>query len=177
MTAMANAVVIPGGGYGVTSGMLQYVGDLAVRRGATAHRHTWTEAVPDAGREEWVAAQISPYLDGDPLLLGKSLGSMAAGPAADRGLPAVWLTPLLATPWVVAALERASAPFLLVGGTADRHWDGATARRLTPHVLEVTDADHGMNVPGPTVATVGVLARVVTAIDEFLDAISWPPRT
>lgn len=173
---MADAVVLPGGRYGVTTGMLLYAGEVPARRGATVHRHSWTGPMPewrDRSIEGWVTAQVTPLLDGNPLLIGKSLGSIAATVAADRGLPAVWLTPLLTAPWVVAALERASAPFLLVGGTADVLWDGAAARRLTPHVLEVVDADHGMCVPGPMVASVGVLARVVAAIDEFLDSISW----
>jgi hypothetical protein len=180
LTGMADAVVLPGGGYTVTTGMLQYIGDIPSRRGATVHRHTWTEPLPrpfDAALEEWVRGQATPVLDGidgRPLLIGKSLGSMAAGLAADRELPAVWLTPLLTMPWVVAGLRRARAPFLLVGGTADRLWDGEEARRLGPHVLEVADADHGMCVPGPMVASIDVLARVVESIDEFLDTISWP---
>ncbi|WP_203999513.1 alpha/beta hydrolase [Virgisporangium aurantiacum] len=174
---MAEAVVIPGGGYGVTTGMLWYAGEVAARRGATVHRHSWTEPAPDAFDatvETWVTAQLAPTLTGRPLLIGKSLGSAAAALAADRGLPAVWLTPLLTAPWVVAALGRATRPVLLVGGTADRLWDGATARRLTPHVVEVADADHGLCVPGPMVGSVNVLARVIAAMDEFLDAISWP---
>jgi hypothetical protein len=111
---------------------------------------------------------------GTPLLIGKSLGTMAASLAADRSLPAVWLTPVLTVPWVIAGLERATAPCLLVGGTADKLWDGALARRLTPHVFEVDGADHGMYVPGPLTDSIAVLARVVTAVEEFLDAIGWP---
>ncbi len=72
------------------------------------------------------------------------------------------------------ALERATAPLLLVGGTGDALWDGATARRLSPYVLEVEDADHGMCVPGPVGESVAVLGRVVNAMDGFLDAIAWP---
>jgi hypothetical protein len=127
--------------------------------------------------EGWVHKEIAPVLTrlgAAPLLIGKSLGTLAATLAAERSLPAVWLTPLSTVPWAVTALERASAPFLLVGGTADTIWDGAVARRLTPHVLEVDDADHGMYVPGPLTGSVAVLARVVVAVEEFLDAISWP---
>jgi hypothetical protein len=176
---MADAIVVPGGGYGVTTGMLLYAGDVPARRGATVHRHTWTESWPgtfDPSLAEWVTAQVTPVLDGidgAPLLIGKSVGSAAAVLAADRSLPAVWLTPPLHVPWMVAALERSTAPCLLVGGTADSYWDGGQARRLSPHVLDVADADHGMNVPGPMVATVNVLARIVAAIDEFLDTIAW----
>jgi hypothetical protein len=97
--------------------------------------------------------------------------------AAERTLPAVWLTPLLSEPWAVAALRRATAEFQLVGGTADPYWDSTLAHRLSPHVLEVEGADHNMYVPGPLTDSIAVLARTVIAVDEFLDAISWPTPT
>ena len=75
---------------------------------------------------------------------GKSLGTLAASLAADRNLPAIWLTPLLDLPWVIEALARAQAPFLLVGGTADQTWNSKAAHELTTHVLEVRGADHGL---------------------------------
>ena len=163
--------------------LLMYAGDVAERRGATVHRHSWTADPPDPfepGVEAWVHGQVIPQLDtltGTPLLIGKSLGTNCASLAADRALPAVWLTPVLTMPWVAAGLERATAPFLLVGGTADKIWDGALARRLSPHVLEVEGADHGMYVPGPLTDSIAVLGRVVTAVEEFVDAIGWPSRS
>jgi hypothetical protein len=125
---------------------------------------------------QWVRGEVTPLLDrlgGRPLLIGKSLGTHAAVLAAERDLPAIWLTPPLRLPHVVAALDRATAPFLLVGGTADELWDGEAARRLTPHVYEIADADHGLYVPGPVTATITVLSRVVEAAGEFLDEIGW----
>jgi pimeloyl-ACP methyl ester carboxylesterase len=160
--------------------MLMYVGDVAERRGATVHRHQWSPDCPDPDAEEiedWVRADVTPLLDalgGTPLLIGKSLGSNAAALAAERSLPAVWLTPLLIMPWVAAALEQATAPFLLIGGTADKAWDAAAARLLSPHVYEVDGADHGMYVPGPLVDSVAVLGRMVQAVEDFLDNIGWP---
>jgi hypothetical protein len=178
---MADAVVLPGGQYGgPIAPMLMYGGDVAQRRGATVHRHKWSRPHSMAlspQTETWVRDEISPVLDGlagRPLLIGKSLGTAAAAVAAERALPAVWLTPLLDQPWEVEALDRATAPFLLAGGTADPYWDGVVARRLSPHVLEVDAADHGMYVPGPLTDTIAVLRAVVVAIEEFLDAIAWP---
>jgi pimeloyl-ACP methyl ester carboxylesterase len=176
---MADAIVIPGRMFGPASGMLMYAGDVAERRGAAVHRHWWTREppLPDGPDVEgWVSAEVEPLLDavgGRPLLIAKSLGSNAAAVAATRGLPAVWLTPLLTRPWVAAALSRATAPFLLIGGTADEVWDGALARRLTPYVLEVEGADHGMAVPGPVLDSIAVLGRMVAAVDGFLDRIEW----
>jgi hypothetical protein len=178
--AMVDAVVIPGRMFGPAAGMLMYAGDAAERRGARVHRHFWSQEPPmefDAQLEGWVRAEVTALLGvvgGRPLLIGKSLGTLGAALAVERSLPAVWLTPLLTVQWAVTALDRASAPFLLVGGTADKLWDGVLARRLTPYVLEVDGADHGMRVPGPLTDSIAVLARVVVAVEEFLDAIHWP---
>jgi hypothetical protein len=176
---VADVVVIPGAMFGPAAGMLMYAAAVAERRGATVHRHWWSQPpgdlfAPDV--EGWVRDEITPVLGTvtRPLLIGKSLGSNAAAVAADRGLPAVWLTPTLTFPWIAAALGRATAPFLLVGGTGDKFWDSAAAHRLTPHVLEVGDADHGLVVPGTLTESIDVLKRMVIAIDDFLGTIGWP---
>ncbi|MEU6790029.1 hypothetical protein ABZ912_63565 [Nonomuraea angiospora] len=78
-----------------------------------------------------------------------------------------------AVPACVMALRRAAEPFLLVGGTADEFWDGALARELTPYVLEVDGADHGMCRPGPLSRSAEVLGRVTTAVEGFLDDVVW----
>jgi hypothetical protein len=178
---MADAVVIPGRMYGPAVPLLMFSGDVAERHGADVHRHSWSADPPDHRKrevEDWVCGQVGPLLDhlGEtPLLIGKSLGTNAARLAAQRSLPAVWLTPVLRfMPWVVEALAAASAPFLLVGGTADRSWDVDLAHRLTPHVLSVESADHGMYVPGPLRGTVEVLGLVVESVEKFLDEIGWP---
>jgi pimeloyl-ACP methyl ester carboxylesterase len=166
--------------FGPAAGMLMYAGAVAERRGATVHRHAWSQeppepSVPDI--EEWVRGEVTPVLDavgGSPLLIAKSLGTNAAALAAERSLPAVWLTPTLTLPWVADALGRATAPLLLVGGTADPMWNGDLARRLSPHVLEVEGANHGMSLPGPLTDSIAVLGRMVVAIEEFLDAVGWP---
>lgn len=172
------AVVLPGGSNGPHAPLLTYAADAAAARGARVRHVEWTPAYdpstrPLAEAGPWIEAQV-PRLPG--LLIGKSLGTLAASVAARDGLPAVWLTPLLATEWTVDALRRATAPFLLVGGTADPHWNGALARELTPHVLEVAGADHGMYVPGPLAASAAVLGRVATAVESFLDDEVWPAR-
>lgn len=157
-----------------------YAGDVAERRGATVHRHSWSQEPPepfDPQTERWVCDEIAPAVDslgGHPLLIAKSLGTYTATLAAECSLPAVWLTPVLTMPWVAAALHRATAPFILVGGTADKLWDDALAHRLTPYVFEVDGADHGMYVPGPLTDSIAVLSRIVMAVDEFLDTIDWP---
>lgn len=172
-----NAVIIPGGMYGPQAGLLAYAGEAAARRGANLELISWTppKGRPLVERHSWVYEQVTSVVEklATPLLIGKSLGSYGAAVAADRGLPGIWLTPLLTMPACVEPLRRATRPFLLVGGTADDFWDGALARELTPHVLEVTGADHGMKVPGPLHRSAEVLGQVATTMEAFLDSVVW----
>ncbi|MFI5838009.1 alpha/beta hydrolase [Micromonospora sp. NPDC051300] len=164
------AVLAPGRGYDTRGPLFVYLGEALRRLGFEVHEVTWQrldELDLDAA-SGFVAEQLTPVLDdGVDLLVGKSLGSFAAPLAADRGIPAVWLTPLLTDPAVRAPLARATAPFLLAGGTADTVWDGEVARRLTPHVVEVADADHALMVPGPLARSAEALGRVCTAVEAF----------
>jgi hypothetical protein len=170
---MADAVVLPGGAFGPAAGMLWYAGTVAERRGASVHWHWWSRP-PVEPVADWIVDEIAPRLTGRPLLIGKSLGTNAAHLAADHDLPAIWLTPLLTDHYVLDGLARATAPHLLIGGTSDPLWDGTEAARLSPHVLEIPAANHGLQVPGPVSDSIAVLARVVTAIDDFLSEIGWP---
>jgi hypothetical protein len=167
--------------YGPFAPLLRFSGDAAEQRGAEIVPVSWSSpddppTLPEQERGPWVMAEVKPYLDGiEPsLLIGKSLGTYAAALAADRAVPAVWLTPVLTSAWVVDALRRSTAPYLLVGGDADQLWDSALARELSPHVLEVPGADHGMYVPGPLAESTAVLGEVVTAVERFLDEVVWP---
>ena len=137
-----DAVAIPGGMGGPYTPWLMYPCDAAQNRGATIHPVHWPIGgdplhIPADQRADWVADQVRPKLGGlsHPLLVGKSLGTHAAILAAEMNLPAVWVTPLIAPgKWygdrVTQALRRATAPCLLIGGTADASWDGALAREL-----------------------------------------------
>lgn len=188
------AVLLPGGNSAVDVPVLMY-GSFAVRRRhGYVHKVTWSwpPAEPGAARKPqdelfrqssvWVAAQAAAGIDEmiaatgaeDVVMIAKSFGTLAAAVIAERGLPAIWFTPLLTHKPAVAALRRATAPSLLVGGTADPFWDSAVARSITPHVVEAPDADHQMFVPGPLAASAAVLGQIATAVERFLDEVVWP---
>lgn len=65
-----------------------------------------------------MAAQVAAALDETavatgvttPVVIGKSLGSLAAPLVADRGLAAVWFTPLLTDQPTVVAPRRRAVP-------------------------------------------------------------------
>ncbi|MBS2537507.1 hypothetical protein KGQ20_32615 [Catenulispora sp. NF23] len=177
MDASRVAVLIPGLGYTAQGPLLAYARLAVERRDAEARVIDWSP--PDlkdpVEQVVWVSEQVSAVLGADrAVLIGKSLGSLAAGLAARHALPAVWLTPLLYRPDVVETIAAAAHPPLLVGGTRDRGWDGAVARRLSPCVLEVPDADHLLYVPGPVRRTADVAGQVAEAIEDYLDSYAWP---
>lgn len=182
LRAGRSAIVAPGGGYGPDGPLLMYARLAVERRGGLVHPVVWElPRGSDFSRQRLrVASQVGSAVDeltaaagAAPVVIGKSLGSLAAPVAADRGLAAVWFTPLLTDELTVAALRRATGPCLLVGGTADRFWDGQAARSLPAEVVEVDGADHGMFVPGGLAASAAVLGQVITAVEDFLGHV-WP---
>jgi hypothetical protein len=180
----ATALIVPGVGYTPARPLLHYSRAVLEQHGWTV-RELWWE-VPgtfsrfsDAEHRAWVERQVVAVIEGEGcgLLVGKSLGTLAAGIAADRALPAVWLTPLLVSAPVLGALGRAKAPTLLVGGTADQLWDGAAARELSHELLEFTDADHSLELPGDAVGSAALLQRYVTDLDRFVGGLSRARRS
>ena len=125
----------------------------------------------------WVTtrAEAAIAAAGDPetiVVVAKSLSTRAAGLVAERGWPAIWLTPLLDDAECVEGLRRRRAPALLVGGTSDPTWDGDLARELSDDVLELAHADHGLGTgsgPRPLLAN---LTRIVERVDAFEAALA-----
>ena len=178
-----SAILAPGANYSADGPLLMYAGLAVQRRGGRTRPIAWgLPRTSDFSQlREQVASQVESAIDEmtsaggtAPVVIGKSLGSLAAPLAADRGLAAVWFTPLLTDEPTVAALRRATGPCLLVGGTADKFWDGNTARSLTPDVVEIDDADHRMFLPGPLAASAVALGQIITAVEDFLDHRVWP---
>ena len=105
-------------------------------------------------------------------VIGKSLGSAAAGLAAERGLPAVWLTPLLVRPEVVQALAATGAPALLIGSPGDQTWGGGDVpENDSLEVLELDGLDHSLQVEGDPMASLDVLRTVTERIGRFLEGL------
>ncbi len=179
---MINGILIPGG-TGLIGTLLDLAWEALADRTAHVEAVSWTapREILDLDPEPFVRTHVEAALlraegvapRGRPVLIAKSLGSFAAALAAERELPAIWLTPLLTRPPVVEAITRNPAPQLLVGGTADhRWWDAAAARATGKRVLTIEDGAHSLRVPGPVRNFTGVLGTVGTAIEEFLDEVA-----
>jgi hypothetical protein len=168
------AVVLPGVRYFSQAPLLWFAREAARARGWSVLE--LSERAP--GDEEpfaWMRDRAERTLDraaeaATVAVIGKSLGSAAAPLAAERGLRAVWLTPLLVRPDVVAALASSSAPALLVGSAADPTWsDGRQPGGDAIEVLEFEGLDHSLQVDGDPLASLDVLRQVTERVGEFVD--------
>lgn len=170
-------VLLPGAWYATQAPLLWFARSAAQSRGweVVEQRDLLGEEPGDPlawarGKAERALEQAG---DADTVaVIGKSLASAAAGLAADRGLPAAWLTPLLTEDRVVDALSRASAPTLLVGSTADPTWDSS---RIPDNdaieVLELEGLDHGLEVPGDPIGSLEALTSVTERVGAFLERL------
>ncbi|MEU3558566.1 alpha/beta hydrolase [Kitasatospora sp. NPDC006786] len=174
------ALVLPGVGYTPARPLLHFARAVLLRHGWTVQELWWQ--LPDGFREfepeeriAWVERQAVRAVDAEHgacrLVVGKSLGSFAASVAADRGLPAAWLTPVLTVDHVVRALHRTGAPTLLVGGAADRLWSRPTADATGHEVLELPAADHGLELPDDPVGSIDALRQVTSRLGRFVAAL------
>ena len=116
-----SAILAPGGNSSVDVPVLMFARLAVQRRGGRAHPIVWDLAASRdfTARRQRVVAQVESAVDeltagtgAAPVVVGKSLGSLAAPLVADRGLAAVWFTPLLIDEPTVAALRRATRPWL-----------------------------------------------------------------
>ncbi len=169
-------VLLPGVRYFSQAPLLWFAREAAQARG-------WSVVEVDerapAGEEpfEWMRGQAERALDATSaaltVVVGKSLGS-AAATMVDG--PAVWLTPLLIRPDIVAALAAASAPALLVGSPADPSWgEGELPENPLLDVLELPGLDHSLQVSGDPLASLDVLRDVTQRVGAFLELASGSP--
>lgn len=185
------AVILPGRNYTADMPLLWYARTVLSFQGWTVHAIDWpsdvsiadvpdlaASAIDQAGkkhRQETRSESAQQNDDLTCLVVGKSLGSLALPHAVQRGLPGIWLTPLLFEPSITAAATNLGAEHMLIGGTADRSsWDRDLARHSGAQLLEIPDADHTLQVTGNLDHTLGALERVVDAINAFAFEITQP---
>jgi hypothetical protein len=174
------AIVLPGAGYSAQAPLLWYARRAAFEAGRSVLVVTdaFDRQTDDPIRwvEERAEAALSHVRarDAHPLLITKSLTSLAARLAAAEGLPALWLTPLIAdqgsmvAAQVLAGLRSGTEPRLLIGGSDDPSWDGRVAATLpNAEVLELPGADHSLEAPEDVARSLDNLKRVTDAVSRF----------
>jgi hypothetical protein len=166
-------VLLPGVRYFSQAPLLWFAREAA-QAGGWSVLELSERAPADQEPFEWMRDRARRALDasdaGTVVVIGKSLGSAAAPLVAERGLAAVWLTPLLVRPDVSAALAAATAPCLLVGSTGDDTWvSGGQPGGDAVEVLEFDGLDHSLQVEGDPMASLDVLRQVTERISAFLE--------
>ncbi|NYE36825.1 dienelactone hydrolase [Nocardioides cavernae] len=182
-TSRGTAIVAPGRAYPPSMPLLELARRALLQHGFAVQQIWWdstTRGDEDPGT--WVRRHVADaYADEQRraggadrvLLVGKSLGTRAAAYAAERGLDAIWFTPLLTEPEEADAIAANAGRQLLVGGLRDQLWDADVARRLAEggcDVCEVADADHAMATPD-AVRTAEIQLEVARAVGAFLAAL------
>lgn len=160
------ALVLPGERYTCDGPLLRFATLVLTGRGWHVRQVWWDDEPPRDPAQ--VAAVVDALPQPPALLVGKSLGTLALPLAARRGLSGLWFTPLLHDEGVRAGVPALPAASLLVGGTADRHWDGAAARAGAGEVLEVPGGDHSLEVKTDAEASLRILGDVVAAVSGFV---------
>ena len=172
------ALVAPGRAYPPSAPLLEFARRALLQHGFTVQQIWWDSTTRgDENADVWVRRHVEAALADEHadhvLLVGKSLGTRAASYAAERGLDAIWLTPLLVEPALAEAIGANAGRQLLVGGLADELWDAAIARELADNgcdLLEVPDADHSMGTDD-AVRTAEIHLEVARAVEAFLRRI------
>jgi hypothetical protein len=175
---VGTAVVVPGRGYPPAAPLTFFAGFVLLQHGWSVRQVWWDPPAHESDEQTlaWVRREVEAALPttGRVLVVAKSLGTLAAPVASERGLPAAWLTPVLDLPAVPDAIAANPAPQLLVGGSADGLWVGDVVRALAGDgcdVLEIPDADHVLMVPGDPVRGVEAHTEVMRALDAWLSRL------
>jgi hypothetical protein len=175
---IGTAILLPGRMAGIATPLLHWPAVLLTQMGWSVLGVTWDQ---DRASREAAAhvrrcadAALDRALDGAPVLVvAKSLGTLALPWAVENALPGVWLTPLLQDAAVVSAVEEARQPTLLVGGTADPHWQLPAAAGPGVAVMELAGADHGLQRAGDwrrsLLDQVEIFDRVSQLADQALE--------
>ena len=167
------ALLLPGVNYSPNHPLLYYAQKVLLAQGWSVEEVWWNPE--DLSSEEAVIRKASAALDKvadhNPLVIGKSIGSLALPLVAQLGWPAIWLTPLLHRPALIVALKSATNKTLLVGGTADDTWNSATAKASGWQVLEMPGADHSLEIPGDPLASTKLLSDLVATMESFVESL------
>jgi hypothetical protein len=168
-------VLLPGVRYFSQAPLLWYAREAALAGGWSVLELS-ERAPTDQEPFDWITDRAESALNAasatQVVMIGKSLGSAAAPLATKRALPAVWLTPLLTRPDVIAALGGTDRPTLVVGSPADQTWgNGELPENEALEVMELDGLDHSLQVEGDPLASIDVLRDVTERISVFLERL------
>jgi hypothetical protein len=168
------ATLLPGIGYTADMPLLYFTGRALLERGWAVDEVWWR--APNADVEAWASAQLPDLIEriheaATPLIVAKSLGTLAMPAVIGTQIAGIWLTPLLTNDPVASAAALLDQRHLLVGGTADRAWVESAAASSPAHGLSIDGANHNLEV-GETQSSLIILTRVLARVSDFLDDLT-----
>ncbi|MFT3889404.1 MAG: hypothetical protein QM713_14755 [Arachnia sp.] len=145
------ALILPGARYTVDHPLLSWAAMMLEQCGWQVSAVRWDVSALDGDPADLVIAAADKLAGEAPpaertLVVGKSLASHAAGWAAVRGYPSVWLTPLLTEPAIRDAIANSTNPTLVVGGSSDPWWVPVGPREGL-EIFEIENANHSLRFP------------------------------
>lgn len=178
-TAIGRCVVLPGRQYTPDGPLLFFAAQVARMRGWDV-RQVWWEAPErgsDADEIDWVGDHLDAALDdyrGRVLVVAKSLGTLAARRAADRGYDAAWLTPLLTDRDAAEPLLSYPASQFVLIGASDPFLSRDVLDAL-PGARVLVPGDHILAVPDDPAGMVASHEQFVRAFDAWLRTVTPQP--
>ena len=172
--SIGRCVILPGRQYTPDGPLLFFAAQVALAHGWNV-RQVWWESprrltAELAAEVEWVGNELSAALEGyngRAMVVGKSLGTLGAAAAAERGLDGVWLTPLLTEPAAAAVLATYPARQFVAIGETDPFLDTDVFETL-PGRRVLVEGDHVLVVPGEPLASVASHHTVVRELGDWL---------
>jgi hypothetical protein len=168
-------VLLPGVRYFSQAPLLWFAREAALAGGWSVLEVS-ERAPSDQDPFEWIVDRAESAVGAasatQVVMIGKSLGSAAAPLATKRALPAVWLTPLLTRPEVIAALGATDLPTLVIGSPSDQTWgNGELPENEALEVMELDGLDHSLQIEGDPLGSIDVLREVTEQISDFLQRL------
>lgn len=175
-TALGTAIVLPGRMFGAGTPLLHWTSMALTQHGWSVLTASWDEEALERGPAAHVVTIAASALERASsslpvLIVAKSLGTLALPWAVATGLPGVWLTPLLGDASVQAAVREVQRPTMLVGGTSDPYWVRQEIVGTGVRIVELADADHGLQRRDDWRESLLDQVPVFDAIAEFADGI------
>lgn len=179
---VGRCVVLPGRQYTPDGPLLFFAAQVALSRGWAVRQVWWEAEAASRGslsvedEMAWAGDQLDGALegyDGRVLVVAKSLGTLAAGRAAEHGYDAAWLTPLLTEPAAAEVLLTYPGAQLVVIGEQDPFLDRTVFDELPGRRLLVP-GDHVLRLPHDPRASVASHATFVDAFDLWVRDRSAP---
>ncbi|MGG3468728.1 alpha/beta family hydrolase [Neobacillus pocheonensis] len=185
-------IMLPGLGYSTERPIFYYATSMCLNVNVDVLHINYNFAknehfkkLSEADQEQWMYEDVKAVVEkvlmdahyDQWILMSKSIGTipMAMEWTQKNFIPnaiGIWLTPLLKVDSVYHAILETKLPSLCVIGDHDHHYIEERISLLKNNeilrTLVIPKADHSLEIPGDTSATINAAREVITSIQEFI---------